>query len=74
VACSDRRDGGSHHRAGLSFHALETHVSELWVAAEHTDNALLHAFMNEATGERVHRRLAAIGGYDLADNGREIAA
>ena len=59
---------------GLEFHPLETHVSQLWVAAEHTDNALLHAFLNEATGERVHRRLAAIGGYDLTDNGVEIAA
>lgn len=59
---------------GLVFHPLETHTSELWVAAEHADNALLHAFFNEVTGERVHRRLAAIGGYDLSDNGREIAA
>lgn len=59
---------------GLAFHPLETHTSELWVAAEHTDNALLHAFVNELTGERVHRRLAAIGGYDLTDNGVELVA
>jgi transcriptional regulator with XRE-family HTH domain/molybdate-binding protein len=59
---------------GLAFHPLETHVSELWAAAEHADNALLHAFVHEVTGGRVHRRLAAIGGYDLSDNGREIAA
>jgi transcriptional regulator with XRE-family HTH domain/molybdate-binding protein len=58
---------------GLAFHPLETHTSELWVAAEHTDNSLLHAFLNELVGERVHRRLAAIGGYDLTHNGMEIA-
>jgi transcriptional regulator with XRE-family HTH domain len=59
---------------GLAFHPLETHVSELWVAAEHADNALLQAFLHEIGGERLHRRLAAVGGYDLSDNGREIAA
>jgi transcriptional regulator with XRE-family HTH domain len=59
---------------GLAFHPLETHASDLWVAEEHADNALLHAFMNEVAGERVHRRLAAIGGYDLTGNGTEIAA
>jgi transcriptional regulator with XRE-family HTH domain len=59
---------------GLAFHPLETHTSELWVAADHADNPLLHAFMHELVGERVHRRLAAIGGYDLTDNGTEIAS
>lgn len=59
---------------GLAFHPLETHTSELWVAADHTDNPLLHTFMNELVGERVHRRLAAIGGYDLTHNGTEVAA
>ena len=58
---------------GLAFHPLETHTSQLCVAAEHTDNALVHAFLHEVTGERVRRRLAAIGGYDLTDNGVEIA-
>lgn len=59
---------------GLSFHALETHTSELWVATDHVDNPLMNAFMNELVGGRVHRRLAAIGGYDLTDNGAEVAA
>lgn len=59
---------------GLAFVPLETHLSLLWIAAEHTDNALLHAFQDELTGERVHRRLAAIGGYDLADTGAELVA
>ena len=59
---------------GLAFHALEEHVSQLWVALDTADNAVLHAFMDELTGERVHRRLAAIGGYDLTDNGTEVVA
>ncbi len=59
---------------GLAFHPLEEHLSRLWVAVEHTDNGLLRAFMDEIVGERVGRRLAAIGGYDLADNGVEVTA
>jgi transcriptional regulator with XRE-family HTH domain len=59
---------------GLAFAPLETHLSQVWVADAHADNALLHAFLDELTGERVHRRLAAIGGYDLADTGTEVAA
>lgn len=59
---------------GLVFHPLETHTSQLWVDAAHADNPLLHAFLHELVGERVHRRLGAIGGYDLTDNGLEVAA
>lgn len=59
---------------GLAFHPLEEHVSQLWVVTATADHAILHAFINELTGERVHRRLAAIGGYDLTGNGTEVAA
>jgi transcriptional regulator with XRE-family HTH domain/molybdate-binding protein len=59
---------------GLVFHPLEAHTSELWVSAKHADYALFQAFLTEVTGERVHRRLAAIGGYDLSDNGMAVAA
>lgn len=59
---------------GLAFHALEEHASQLWVTADAADNAVLHAFLDELTGERVHRRLAAIGGYDLTGSGTEVAA
>ncbi len=59
---------------GLAFHPLETHVSQLWAAADHADDALLHAFLDEVAGERVRRRLAAIGGYDLDGVGTELAA
>ena len=60
--------------SGLAFHPLETHTSVLWVAADHADHGVLHAFMNELTGGRVRRRLTAIGGYDLTDNGVEIVS
>lgn len=59
---------------GLAFHPLEEHRSHLWVAVEHLDNALLDAFLHELAGERVHRRLGAIGGYDLSAAGSELAA
>ncbi len=60
--------------AGLSFHPLEVHASEVWVAAAHVGDATLALFLDELTGRRVHRRLAALGGYDLTDNGHRIAA
>lgn len=59
---------------GLVFHPFETHTSQLWVAAAYADDPLLHAFMGELVGDRVRRRLAAIGGYDLVDSGTEVAA
>jgi transcriptional regulator with XRE-family HTH domain len=59
---------------GLDFHPLEEHVSQLWIAAEHADTAVLQAFLDEMTGERAHRRLAAIGGYDLTSSGTRLAA
>ncbi|MFP4148017.1 MAG: hypothetical protein ACLFV0_00850, partial [Nitriliruptoraceae bacterium] len=57
---------------GLAFAPLEEHRSQLWTVEEHVDNALLHAFLEEVTGERVRRRLEAIGGYDLSDSGVEV--
>ena len=60
--------------AGLAFHPLEVHESELWIATEHADLAGLRAFTDELTGERVRRRLEAVGGYDLADCGTEVVA
>lgn len=59
---------------GLAFHALEEHVSQLWVGSRHAGNALVQAFIDELRGERVRRRLTAIGGYDLAGCGMEVAA
>lgn len=58
----------------LTFHALEVHLSQLWVAVEHLDHPGVRAFVDELTGDRVRRRLEAIGGYDLTDCGSRIAA
>lgn len=58
----------------LSFHPLEVHISELWIGIEHLDHGSVRAFVDELTGERVRRRLEAIGGYDLTDCGTPLAA
>ena len=58
----------------LAFHPLEVHLCELWIGVDHLDNASVRAFVDELTGERVRRRLEAIGGYDLTDCGAPIAA
>jgi transcriptional regulator with XRE-family HTH domain len=59
---------------GLTFHPLEAHVSELWVATEHLDDVGVRRFLDEVTGTRLRRRLTAIGGYDLSRCGTEVAA
>jgi transcriptional regulator with XRE-family HTH domain len=59
---------------GLAFHALEEHVSELWVAGDHLGDPGVRRFTDELTGARLHRRLEAIGGYDLTDCGTAVPA
>ncbi|MEX0592004.1 MAG: substrate-binding domain-containing protein, partial [Nitriliruptoraceae bacterium] len=59
---------------GLAFHPLELHVSELWIGVDHIDHSSVRAFMDGLTGDRVQRRLDAVGGYDLTDCGTPIAA
>ena len=59
---------------GLAFHPLEEHVSELWVAGDHLGEPAVRRFTDELTGARLHRRLAAIGGYDLTECGAAVPA
>jgi putative molybdopterin biosynthesis protein len=59
---------------GLAFHPLEVHASQLWVASEYQDTASVSMFLNELVGARLRRRLERVGGYDLAQVGREVAA
>jgi len=59
---------------GLAFHPLEVHDSELWIAVDHIEHAGVRAFIEGLGGNRVRRRLDAIGGYDLTDCGTPIAA
>jgi DNA-binding XRE family transcriptional regulator/molybdate-binding protein len=59
---------------GLAFHPLREHMTELWVAADHVDVPGVRRFADELTGSRLRRLLDAVGGYDLAGCGREVAA
>jgi molybdate-binding protein len=58
---------------GLSFHPLEEHRSEVWVATDHLDVPGVRLFFDALTDAHLHRRLTAIGGYDLTDCGIEVA-
>lgn len=58
---------------GASFHALETHDVELWVAEELLGDPAVEAVMNEITGLRFQKRLAGVGGYDLSRIGSRAA-
>lgn len=52
--------------AGAGFYPLETHSAELWVSRRWVGDSGVEAVMNEISGERFQRRLAAVGGYDLS--------
>lgn len=58
----------------LAFHPLEEHVVELRVPPRHLDAAGIRRFLDELTGDRLRRRIDAIGGYDLRRSGVEVAA
>jgi DNA-binding XRE family transcriptional regulator len=60
--------------AGVAFHPLEVHASQLWITAGHLDAAPVRAFLEELVGVRLRRRLQRVGGYDLSHVGTEIAA
>lgn len=54
---------------GLAFHPLETHIAQLWVVAAHASEPGVAAFVEALAAPALQRRLAAIGGYDLAGCG-----
>lgn len=58
--------------AGLAFHPLEAHVVQLWVAAEWAHEPGIEAVQDELASPAFHRRLAAIGGYDLQTCGTMV--
>lgn len=49
----------------LGFHPLEAHAVQLWVAAEWAHDPGVEAVGEELASSSLHRRLAAVGGYDL---------
>lgn len=58
---------------GAEFHPLETHEAELWVAAEWSRDRVVTEALDLLSGRRFQRRLASVGGYDLADCGTRVA-
>ncbi len=60
----------AHRRLG--FLALEEHVVELWIAHEHRAHPGVGALGHVLISSTFARRLAAIGGYDLAGCGRTL--
>jgi len=58
---------------GASFHPLEVHEAQMWVARDFlTDRPVVEA-MNVLAGRRFQSRLRGVGGYDLTDCGMKVA-
>jgi DNA-binding XRE family transcriptional regulator len=51
---------------GASFHALDVHEVQLWVARIHESEPVVADALEVLGSPRFQRRLAAVGGYDLA--------
>ncbi|MFO7778580.1 MAG: helix-turn-helix domain-containing protein [Nitriliruptoraceae bacterium] len=60
--------------AGVVFHPLEVHASQLWTTSASLDTAAVRRFLDELVGARLRRRLESVGGYDLSQVGVEVAA
>ena len=60
--------------AGVVFHPLEVHASQLWTTSASLDAPAVQLFLDELVGARLRRRLERVGGYDLTQVGVEIAA
>lgn len=58
---------------GAAFHPLESHVAQLWVATEWSNDRVVTEALNVMVGQPFQARLAAVGGYDLANSGSRIA-
>lgn len=59
--------------AGVAFHPLEVHASQLWTTSASGDAAAVRVFLEELVGARLRRRLERVGGYDLSQAGVELA-
>lgn len=60
--------------AGLAFHALQDHVTQLWVAGDWVDEPGVRRLGEAMTSSGFAQRLAAVGGYDLAGCGTPVRA
>ncbi len=60
--------------AGLLFHPLEVHSSQLWATPASLGTPAVLRFLDELVGARLRRRLERVGGYDLSQVGAELVA
>ena len=58
---------------GATFHPLEVHDVELWVAADWLDERVVKAALDVVASRRFQERLLAVGGYDLATCGMRLS-
>jgi len=58
---------------GASFHPLEVHQAEIWVAGEFVAERPVVEAMNVLSSRRFQSRLRGIGGYDLSTCGTRVA-
>jgi hypothetical protein len=57
---------------GAEFHALDVHEAELWIDRAWVGDRVVGDALTVLSGDRFTRRLAAVGGYDLAGCGDRI--
>jgi transcriptional regulator with XRE-family HTH domain len=60
--------------AGLVFHPFETHVAQLWIDRAWLEEPGVRRIGEVMTSPGFARRLAAVGGYDLAGAGAAVVA
>ncbi len=58
---------------GAAFHPLETHEAQLWVGRRWREARAVQEALHVIGGRRFQRRLAGVGGYDLAGCGTRAA-
>ncbi|MEX2627859.1 MAG: substrate-binding domain-containing protein [Ilumatobacteraceae bacterium] len=58
----------------LAFSPLEVHEVELWVDQRWVDLPAVRCVLDQLDHVALRRRVAALGGYDLADCGRELSS
>ncbi|MEA2002500.1 MAG: helix-turn-helix domain-containing protein [Actinomycetota bacterium] len=58
---------------GASFHPLEVHKAEIWVARSFLGDRPVVEAMNVLASRRFQSRLRGVGGYDLTDCGTKVA-
>lgn len=58
--------------AGLPFHPLEAHVTQLWVAEGWVGEPGIIALQEQVASSAFQQQLAAVGGYDLAGCGTAV--